>query len=71
MKDLLFSPLWLMLEVYLMSCLQKSIEHYNEKCDEIIKLRETVSIIEDCKDINKVFCTICKEISKYKRHLFS
>ena len=69
-KDLLFSPLWLALEVYLMHCLQKSIEHYNENCDEIIKLRKKVAIIEDSKDIKKVFCTICDEISKYKRRLF-
>lgn len=30
-----------------------------------------ISIIEDSKNIKEIFCTICTEISKYKKELFS
>lgn len=71
LRDSLIGFLWIKLEMYLLICLSKSIQHYSKRCDDIKELRKIVLTIEDSKNIKEIFCTICQEISAYKQDLFS
>lgn len=63
----------LKLLVYLINCAYKSIEHYNGtlgKIDKIIDFRKAITVVNECKDINEVFYTMCEKNKKYKEFLF-
>ena len=70
LRDPLIASLWIRLEMYLLICLSKSVQHYLKRSEKIVELRKMISIIEDSKNIKEIFCTICTEISKYKKELF-